>query len=442
MITDRSQFLYNEADALADQVKKVAHPLESEADLDPLLDSIGQARYVLLGAGSYGASEYYTWRARLTRRLIREKGFSLIAVEGDWSDCYEINRYIKGYPDAGENAVKVLNSLDRWPSWSWANWEMVAPLEWLRQHNDTSTDKVGFYGLDRYNLWETMNLITGYLEQTDLEAAEAARWAWVCFEPFARDAQADSGDMTLVPQALRDEVLRLLAQRYYHNTSARLVPELPLEDQQNGLNEENAEQYYRTLTWGNVTSWNIRAHHLVDTLDRLVTYHGSETKTIIWAHNSHIADARATDMVEFGRVNLGQLVREWHGQEDVVLLGSGSYRANIIAAQNWGAPPELMPVPQAVEGSWGDVLHQAVPGHKFLLLKDAHHAEPFLERRGHRAIGVVYNSARERFSNYIPVVLPHAYDAFLYIDETQALHPLHLPSETEPKQRAMYPWGL
>lgn len=442
MITDRSRFLYTETGELVEQVKQIALTLDSLADLDPLLDEIGPARYVLLGSSAYGASEEYLWRARLTQRLIREKGFSFIAVEDDWTACYPINRYIKGYPDSGESALQVLDSFQHWPDWPWANWEVMALVEWLRRENDQREDKVGFYGLDGYNLREMMTFITGYLEPIDPEAAEAARRAWVGFEPFARDIQADGGDINLVPPGLEEQIISLLLQQQADHNPARayMDPEATFEAGQSRWFAENAPQYYRTLAWGNVTSWNIRAHHLIDTLDRLMAHHGSEAKAIIWAHNSHVADARATDKAEFGRVNLGQLVREWHAEAGVTLIGCGLYRGNVIAAQNWGAPMELMPVPQAPEGSWGDVLHQAGAGNKLLLLKDVRNAELFLESRGHRAIGLVYNTARERFSNFIPVVLPQGYDAFLYFDEIQALHPLHIQPETQARQPEMYPW--
>lgn len=444
MITDRSQFLYTETGELVEQVKRIALPLENTSDLDPLLEDMEQARYVLLGAASYGTAEDYLWRARLTQRLIREKGFSFIAVEDDWSACYPLNRYIKGYPASGASTLEVLTAWERWPAWPWANWEMVALLEWLRQENGQREAKIGFYGLDSYNLREMMTLITSYLQPVDPEAAEAARQAWVTFEPFARDVQADTGEISLFPPEFEDQIINLLIQRHADNSPARLSmdPEAAFETEQSRVLAENAPQYYRTLAWGNVTSWNIRAHHLVDNLDRLTAFHGSEARAIIWAHNSHVADARATDKAEFGRVNLGQLVREWRSEADVVLIGSGLYRGNVVAAQNWSAPPELMPVPQAPEGSWSDVLHQAGACPQLLRLPAIRNAEPFLEPRGHRAIGLVYNTARERFSNFIPVVLPQGYDAFLYFDETQALHPLHSPFEPLVRQPGLYPWGL
>src|SRR5688500_4234173 len=199
-------------EALVEKVAELAYPLEGSEDLDPLLEQIGEARYVLLGEASHGTSDYYTWRSRLSQRLIQEKGFSFIAVEGDWPDCYSLNRYIKGYADAGESAQQVLHAFERWPTWMWANWEIVALTKWLWQYNEGQSKKVGFYGLDVYSLWESMHSIIDYLQKIDPEAAKAAQRAYMCFEPYGEDVQAYAWATTMVPTTCEDEVIQLLSE--------------------------------------------------------------------------------------------------------------------------------------------------------------------------------------------------------------------------------------
>ena len=431
---------------VAEQIKRIEYEVAGADDLDPLLDSIGEARYVLLGEASHGTSEYYTWRARLSQRLIREKGFSFIAVEGDWPDCYQVNRYVKGYEAAGNSAYEVLHRFERWPTWMWANWEIVALAEWLRDYNEERNpdERVGFYGLDVYSLHDSMQAVIGYLEENAPEALEAARRAYRCFEPYGEDVQAYAWSTAMVPESCEDEVVELLAAVRGRVQSFDGDHEAAFNVEQNALVAVEAEHYYRTMVSGSAASWNVRGYHMADTLDRLMTSdivaYGSQAKAIVWEHNTHIGDASATDMARAGMVNVGQIVRERHLQEGVVLVGFGSHRGSVIAGQEWGAPMARMRVPRAKSGSWEDALHQAGAHDKLLLLEAVRQDELFLERRGHRAIGVVYHPDAEH-GNYVPTVLPHRYDAFLYIDESQALHPLHVkPGDKMPPET--YPWGV
>lgn len=205
--------------------------------------------------------------------------------------------------------------------------------------------------------------------------------------------------------------------------------------EQNALIVRNAERYYRTMVRGGAASWNIRDCHMTDTLDRLMQFHGPSAKAIVWEHNTHIGDARATDMAEAGMVNVGQLVRERHGEENAILVGFGSYRGSVVAAVEWEAPMEIMPVPPARQGSWEEVLHQVSPEDR---LPDR---ERFYAPWGHRAIGVVYHPDRERFGNYVPSVMPLRYDAFIYLDETEALHPYYIEPREEREPPETYPWA-
>jgi erythromycin esterase-like protein len=414
---------------LVEQVCRFARPLGRTEDLGPLLDRIGDARYVLLGEASHGTSEFYTWRARLSQRLIREKGFSFIAVEGDWPDCYRVNRYVKRYPDAGANAREVLHAFERWPTWMWANEEIVEPVEWLHAFNEgmPEEEKIGFYGLDVYSLWDSLYEVLRYLQKSHPEAVAAARRAFRCFEPYGEDVQEYARATVLVPTSCEKDVIELLRQvrrqARAHDGDGR---DGAFEAEQNALVVKNAEAYYRAMVHGGPESWNIRDRHMTETLERLMRHHGPGAKGIVWEHNTHIGDARFTDMADEGEVNIGQLVRERHGDEGVVLAGFGSYRGTVIAGREWDAPMEVMRVPPGRPGSWEDVLHQVDPNDKLLIFSEAQETREMMKPRGHRAIGVVYHPEYEQYGNYVPSVLPRRYDAFLFIDETRALHPLHM----------------
>jgi erythromycin esterase-like protein len=427
-------------------VRALSRPLRSPADLDPLLDRIAEARCVLLGEATHGTHEFYTWRGALSYRLIEECGFSFIAVEGDWPDCYRVNRYVKGYPDAGATAREVLHGFERWPTWMWANEEMVGLAEWLRRHNDGLPEgrKVGFYGLDVYSLWDSLHQVVGYLGKRDPAAHQAARRAFQCFEPYGEDVQQYARATRWVDESCEEEVVRLLAEL---RRSGEAYPqdgrEAHFNAEQNALVVKNAEHYYRTMVRGGPESWNVRDRHMAETLRRLMRQHGPRSKAIVWAHNTHVGDARFTDMAGDGMVNIGQLVREEHIEEGVMLVGFGSYQGSVIAGEEWDAPMEEMTVPPGRPGSWEDVLHRAGPADRMLLLDEARTNQDFLEERGHRAVGVVYHPQYEHYGNYVPTVLPHRYDAFLFLNETQALQPLHeVKARAEGEVPETYPSGV
>jgi erythromycin esterase-like protein len=442
----------NPTDALAARLERASHPLDSARDLDPLLDAIGDARFVLLGEASHGTSEYYTWRAELSKRLIREKGFSFIAVEGDWPDCYRVNRYAKGYGDSGHSAEEVLHAFERWPTWMWANREVVALTEWLHEHNHSlpAEQQVGFYGLDVYSLWESMSAVVEYLERIDPEAARTARRAYSCFDPYYEDVQEYARATALVPTSCEDEAVSMLgALRSKARTYREDGRDAYFDAEQNALVARDAERYYRTMVRGGPTSWNVRDHHMVDTLDRLMDHHGRSARAIVWEHNTHIGDARFTDMRRAGMVNVGQLVREAHGErpderDGVMLVGFGSHRGTVIAGDEWGAPMRRMRVPAGRQGSWEDLLHRASARDKLLIFDGSDDAgilglgQP-LE---HRAIGVVYDPDAERWGNYVPTIVPRRYDAFIYVDQSKALDPLHLPVHVGGDEPETYPSGM
>jgi erythromycin esterase-like protein len=428
----------------AAQVRAMARPLRRPDDLDPLLDHVGDARYVLLGEASHGTADYYTWRTEISRRLITEKGFSFIAVEGDWPDCYRVNRYVKGLSEAGESAREVLHAFERWPTWMWANEEIVALTEWLRGHNEGLPEegKVGFYGLDVYSLWDSLYQVMGYLRKRDPAALDAARKAVQCFEPYGEDVQNYARATQWVEASCEDEVVALLAKLRRADRDWPDGREAHFNAEQNALIVKNAEQYYRTMVQGGPESWNVRDHHMTETLGRLMTRHGPAAKAIVWEHNTHVGDARYTDMAGDGMVNVGQLVRERYGGKGVVLVGFGSYQGSVIAGREWDAPMERMALPPARPRSWEEVMHRAGAEDKLLLLARSGATPELLEARGHRAVGVVYHPEYE-YGNYVPTVLSRRYDAFLYLDQTRALHPFRdIAVHDEGEVPETYPSGV
>lgn len=449
----RHRSVHRSAEPLAARLRNAAHPLGSADDLDPLLDAIGDARFVLLGEATHGTSEFYTWRTEISRRLIREKGFSFIAVEGDWPDCYRVNRYVKWLADAGSSAEEVLHAFARWPTWMWANREVVELTEWLRAQNHRlpDTQQVGFYGLDVYSLWESMAAVIEYLERVDPAAARTARRAYACFDPYDDDAQAYAHATALVPTSCEDETVAML-----RALRAR-ASEYPddgrdgyFSAEQNALTARNAERYYRAMIRGGSTSWNVRDNHMVETLDRLMSHYGPQSKGIVWAHNTHVGDARFTDMARHGMVNVGQLVREAHGEspsegDGVMLIGFGTQRGTVVAGLEWGAQMQRMRMPQARADSWEDVLHSALKGNDGLFIFDGTEDGGIAgldQPADHRAIGVVYDPRAERWGNYVPTIVPRRYDSFLFIDETHAVDPLHMPVTVGADVPETYPSGM
>lgn len=430
---------------IGEAISSFARPLHEFEDLDPLMDRIGDARFVLLGEASHGTAEFYDWRRLISQRLIREKNFSFIAVEGDWPDCYRVNRYVKGYSDSGKDAHEVLHAFKRWPTWMWANREVVALANWLRRHNASMPEnkKVGFYGLDVYSLWESMEAVLSYLAKVDGLALPAARKAFECFEPYADDAQEYASATRWTAETCEDEVVHLLhALRLQKSHSKEDGRDMFFDAEQNALVAKNAENYYRTMVRGNSTSWNVRDRHMVETLNRLMHYYGPGSKAIVWEHNTHVGDARYTDMAASGMINVGQLVREEHFNDGVVLIGFSSYTGTVIAADEWGAPMRKMRVPAGRTDSWEGVLHGVIPADKLLIFEPGTLRSELIAKRGHRAIGVVYHPEYEAYGNYVPTVMPRRYDAILFIDETRAVQPLHMPDGTEYELPETYPTGM
>ena len=429
---------------MSDDVRDLAVPLRTADSLDPVLERVGDARVVLLGEASHGTHEYYAWRAALTRRLIAEREFGFVAVEGDWPECYEVNRCVRHRPGAPTSPRDVLNRFDRWPTWMWANEEVVAFTDWLRDHNGARPPerRVGFYGLDVYSLWSSLHEVLDYLREHEPGHVEQALEAFRCFEPFREDPQGYALATRFAPASCEPAVVELLG-RLCQQRAAEVDgddPEARFSAEQNAAVVAGAERYYRAMLEGSARSWNVRDVHMADTLDRLLEFTGG--KAVAWEHNTHVGDARATDMAAAGMVNLGQLARERHGRDDVVIVGFGGYRGGVIAAERWGAPMQRMPVPPARTDSVEALLHERVGTDTLLVFPDPAARGGWLQDRLlHRAIGVVYAPARERFGNYVPTVLGERYDAFLHFEDTRPLQPLHLEPAAAGEEQT-WPWAV
>ena len=418
-------------------LKKSAHRLrEGEiSDYDPLLELIGDARFVLLGEASHGTHEFYRERAQITKRLIKEKGFTAVAVEADFPDASRVNRYVQGL---GEDldAVDALGGFKRFPAWMWRNADVLDFVGWLRAHNDEAPEadsKTGFYGLDLYSMNSSIAEVLSYLERVDSAAARRAKERYSCFDGFGGDTQKYGFETALGHgYSCEDAVVSQFVEIYSRASElARLNGRVAADDffaaEQNARLVKNAEQYYRTMYRSDVSSWNLRDSHMLETLvelDRHLTRKDKPPKIVVWEHNSHLGDARATVMGHKGEWNVGQLVRQQFVDESV-LVGFTTYHGTVTASSDWGGRAERKRVRPALHGSFEALFHEAGLNRAMLLLKEESPlkkslSEPLLER----AIGVIYRPETERLSHYFHARLSDQFDAVIHIDETRAVEPL------------------
>jgi erythromycin esterase-like protein len=425
-----------ERESAIDTVRDAAHPLVgAPQDFDPLLDLVGDARFVLLGEASHGTHEFYRIRAEITKRLIREKDFDAVAVEADWPDAYRINRYVRGQ-GRDADSVDALEGFRRFPQWMWRNADVLDFVGWLRAHNDAlegGRPAVGFYGLDLYSLHASMGAVLDYLRVADPEAARRAQRRYACFDHFGDDTQAYgfAAGSGLAPSCEDAVVTQLVELRAAAAEYARRDGRLAADDfffaEQNARLVANAERYYRAMFAGRAHSWNLRDQHMAQTLaalDAHLSRPGRPARLVVWAHNSHLGDARATDMSAAGELNLGQLVRQAHGPQ-AVAVGFTTYEGTVTAASDWDQPAERKHVRPALPGSYEALFHET--GTRNLLLKlrgNVPAATALAEPRLERAIGVVYRPDTERTSHYFHARLPRQFDAVLHYDVTRAVEPL------------------
>ncbi len=422
---------------LLEMLRDAALPLVGvPADYDPLMELIGDARVVLLGEASHGTHEFYAERAALTRRLIAEKGFTAVAVEADWPDAYRVNCYVQG---AGHDtsADAALSGFTRFPTWMWRNTVVCAFLDWLRAYNQAHPPEArpaGFYGLDLYSLYGSIEAVIGYLDRVDPEAAARARERYACFEHYNQDSQ-EYGAATSAGliESCEDAVVAQLVDlqrrgQEYANRDGGVAEDEYFYAEQNARLARNAEEYYRAMFRGRVSSWNLRDCHMAATLDALITHldrNGDRSKIAVWAHNSHLGDARATEMGDrHGELNVGQLVRERYGR-DAVNAGFTTYTGTVTAASDWGGAAARKRVRPGMAGSYEALFHDTGIARFLLPLREGGAAaEGLREERLERAIGVIYRPETERWSHYFDARLADQFDAVIHIDETRALEPL------------------
>jgi erythromycin esterase-like protein len=429
--------------ALVKALRETVYPLAGSArDYDPLIGRIGEARVALLGEASHGTHEFYCERAEITKRLITEKNFAAVAVEADWPDAYRLNRYVRGATD-DVDAVEALADFRRFPTWMWRNAVVVEFIEWLRSYNDAlppGAEKVGFYGLDLYSLHASMKAVLRYLEKMDPEAAKQARERYACFDHVGEDTQA-YGLLTRLnlSKSCEEEVVSQLVELQrgasdYVRSGGRLAEDEQFYAEQNARLVKNAEAYYRSVFLEEISSWNLRDRHMAETLDALVAHLGREgrrAKLVVWEHNSHLGDARATEMGQRGELNVGQLVREKYGNE-AVLVGFTTHHGSVTVASDWGKSAERKRVRPALAGSYEALFHTAGRDRFLLILNDSDAmAQQLGAPRLERAIGVIYRPETERQSHYFRARLAEQFDAVLHFDETRAVKPLETTEEWE-----------
>lgn len=442
---------------IEDVVRAEAHPLRvgDITDYDKLIAFVGDARFVLLGEASHGTHEFYRERAQITKRLIEEKGFYAVAVEADFPDAYRVNRYVRG-EGGDEDAAEALSGFRRFPQWMWRNADVLDFVGWLRTYNDNlpkDSPKVGFYGLDLYSLHTSIEAVLTYLEKIDPDGAARARDRYSCFDHFGEDTQmygyatafglADSCENDVVAQLV--ELNRRASELALRD--GRVARDDYFFAEQNARLVKNAEQYYRTMYRSDVSSWNLRDRHMMETLvslEKFLSLNSSKPKVVVWEHNSHLGDARATEMGSRGEWNVGQLARQKYGR-DSVLIGFTTYSGTVTAANNWGEPAERKRVRPAIPGSVENIFHETGMDRFYLLMEGGRSAkaalrEPLLER----AIGVIYRPETERQSHYFRSRVSEQFDAVIHIDETRAVEPLErtVQWETGDEAAETFPTGI
>jgi erythromycin esterase-like protein/predicted phosphoribosyltransferase len=423
-----------------------------QSDYDRLLDGIGDARIVLIGGATHGTHEFYRERALMTRRLIRDKHFAAVAVEADWPDAYRVNRYVLG-AGADVEAVDALAGFQRFPTWMWRNADVLDFVGWLRARNDACDPdrRAGFYGLDLYSLRASIDAVLVYLAKVDPAAAERARRRYACFDRFDGEMQAyayatGSGLAESCEQDVVSQLMDLRRRRAdYAGRNGRVAPDDLFFAEQNAKLVTHAEEYYRTMLRGRRDSWNLRDRHMAATLGDLLDFLDRTrpgARIVVWAHNSHVGDARATEMGEQGELNLGQLVRERFAG-DAILVGFTTSTGTVTAATEWDAPAQRKDLRRPLPGSCEWLLHETgVPRLLLPLRTDPDLAGLFEAPRLERAVGVLYLPQSERASHYFHARLSEQFDYVVHVDHTRAVEPLERTGEWAAEVAETYPSGL
>jgi erythromycin esterase-like protein len=421
---------------------------DTPGGMDALVEAIGEARVVLIGEASHGTHEFYKTRAELTRALIVERGFNLVAVEADWPDAYRVNRWVRG-ASSDETAEQALGDFIRFPRWMWRNTDVVEFIDWLRERNLQVADaeRVGFYGLDLYSLHRSIEAVLEYLTKVDPQGATVARERYSCFEMFGQEPQAYGYASTRgFSRDCEDEVTAQLVDLRrraleYATRDGRVAADEYFFAEQNARLVANAETYYRAMFGSNAQSWNVRDRHMMEMLESLLRHAGTQARAVVWAHNSHLGDARATQMSLAGELNLGQLVRE-RFDRDAFLIGFTTHTGTVTAARNWDDPAERRRVRPSLPGSYEHLFHEAAIPRFLLLVREGTVRDTLATERLERAIGVIYRPQSERVSHYFRASLARQFDAVIHIDRTSALEPLERWSLDEADLPETYPSGV
>ena len=439
-----------------DAVRKAAQWFPASSDgvlasdvLSLLLDLIGDARLVLIGEATHGTDEFYSIRAALTKALIRSKQFNLVSVEADWPDAYRVNRWVR-HMSKETDAAAALGDFVRFPRWMWRNTGVVDFAKWLQGYNARrmASDRIGFYGLDLYSLHTSIEAVLKYLRKIDPQAAARARHRYSCFEHFGSDPQSYGYAANLgLSRSCEDDVVAQLvelrnAAAEYSRRSGYVAEDEYFFAEQNARLVRNAEMYYRVMFAGQVESWNLRDTHMMETLDALMawtTRRSEYARAIVWAHNSHLGDARATQMGAWGELNLGQLARERYG-DDVILIGFTTHVGTVTAAQEWDQPAERRRLSASLAGSYERVFHDTEL-ERFVLAPSAAR-DALAEARLERGIGVIYTPETERASHYFRARIGEQFDVIIHIDTTSALTPLERSSRENTDLPETFPTGV
>lgn len=415
--------------------RALLHPLDgSDRDFDALLDLIGDSSFVLLGEATHGTHEFYRARARITKRLLAERGFAGVCIEGDWPDAYRVNRYVRGSDDDAE-AVESLGGFTRFPAWMWRNAEVLDFISWLREYNDSigrSAPKAGFYGLDLYSMYASIDAVIAYLDRTDSQAAKLARERYGCLSPYAHRTENYAYAIFRGQPSCRQDVLAQLLDIQRNASTYAKTDGLTAEDEyfyaeQNARVVAEAENYYGTMLDEDTSSWNLRDTHMVDTLERLTQHIARTTghsKMVVWAHNSHVGDASATSMGRRGEINVGSLMRGRHGRS-AVRVGFTTYTGTVTAAPEWHQPEQRRRVREARADSYEAFFHELdVPNFYLPLRRHRLNLSGLPESMLERAIGVVYKPETELVSHYFRANIGLQFDAIFHYDRTRAVEPL------------------
>ena len=430
-------------------VRSAARHISNPNDYDSLVDIAASAQCVLIGEASHGTHEFYATRADLTRSLVAEKGFRAIALEADWPDTFRVHRFVTGREQA-KNAEEALRDFRRFPAWMWRNTVMVEFVAWLREWNARNQNAAGIYGMDLYSMHRSIESVLEYLDKNDPSAARRARDRYACFEHFSVEPQL-YGQATVIrgKEPCEDEVIEQLVEirrkyREFISRDGHIAEEEFFSAEQNARLVMNAERYYRAMFHGRDESWNLRDSHMFETLNELFAHLDSgSAKIVVWAHNSHLGDARATEMSARGELNVGQLVRERFGRR-AYAIGFSTYSGTVTAASDWGGPAERKRVRAGLRGSYEELFHATgIPAFWLSLGEQNESTTLLMNERLQRAIGVIYRPETERFSHYFESRLPEQFDAIIHFDQTRALEPLERTSEWERDELPeTYPSGV